>query len=76
MLTLKSECLNRLVFFGEQSSRRAVSQFMEYYHAEKNHQSLDNELIVPRGKVGGEREAIQRKQRLGGMLNYYDREAA
>ena len=47
VLTLKSECLNRMVFFGAQSLRRAVSPFMAHYHEERNHQSLGNELIVP-----------------------------
>jgi transposase InsO family protein len=76
VLTLKSECLNRMVFFGEQSLRRAVSEFMAHYHEERNHQSLDNEVIIPLGNIGGERGTIQRKQRLGGMLNYYYRLAA
>ena len=49
---------------------------MAHYHEERNHQSLDNEVIIPLGNVGGERGTIQRKQRLGGMLNYYYRLAA
>jgi transposase InsO family protein len=76
VLTLKSECLNRLVFFGEQSLRRAVAEFMAHYHEERNHQSLENELIIPLAIARAERGAIQRKQRLGGMLNYYYRLAA
>ena len=76
VLTLKSECLDRMIFFGEASLRRAVAKFMEHYHAERNHQLLKNELIVPVNQVGEGRGAIQRKQRLGGMLNYYYRLAA
>ena len=65
-----------MVFFGEQSLRHAVSQFMAHTHKARNHQSLDNELIVPLGHIGEEQGTIQRKQRLGGMLNYYYRLAA
>ena len=75
VLSLKSECLNRLVFFGGASLRRALAEFMEHYHAERNHQSLDNELITLK-QTGEEQGAVQHRQRLGGMLNYYYRDAA
>ena len=76
VLTLKSECLNRLVFFGEASLRRAVSEFTAHYHEERNHQSLNNEVMVPKHHVGVAQGIIVRKERLGGMLNYYYRLAA
>jgi transposase InsO family protein len=76
VLTLKSECLNRLVFFGEGSLRRALAEFMEHYHEERNHQALENDVIVFLNQARVQRGAIQRKQRLGGMLNYYYRKAA
>ena len=61
---------------GEQSLRRAVTKFMVHYHAERNHQSLNNELIMSLPHVGAGEGRIARKQRLGGMLNYYYRMAA
>jgi putative transposase len=76
VLTVKSECLNRMVFFGERSLRRAVTEFMAHYHEERNHQSLDNEVIIPLKQIGEGQGPIQRKERLGGMLNYYHRLAA
>lgn len=76
VLTVKSECLNRMVFFGERSLRRAVTEFMANYHEERNHQSLDNEVIIPLKQIGERQGPIQRKERLGGMLNYYHRLAA
>jgi hypothetical protein len=42
MQSMKSECLERMVFFGELSLRRALTEFVAYYHAERNHQGLDN----------------------------------
>ena len=75
--SIKSECVNRLVFFGEVSLRRAIREYMTHYHHERNHRGVGNRLLgaatidAPDG--GGE---VQRRSRLGGMLNYYAREAA
>ena len=45
--SLKSECLHRLILFGENATRNAVSQYLEHYHTERCHQGLENNLIVP-----------------------------
>ena len=74
--TIKESCLDRLIFFGEASLRTAVQNFLEHYHTEKNHQGLSNRLICPDPAHLGASGAIQRRQRLGGMLNYYYRDAA
>ena len=76
VLTLKSECLDRLVFLGEASLRRAVSEFAAHCHQERNHQSLGNEVIVPMKHVGAAHGTIVRKERFGGRLKYYYRLAA
>ena len=72
--SIKEECLNRLVPFGERHHRRAVTECVPDYHRERNHQGLDNELIErepAEGRVG----RVRRHQRLGGLLNYYARAA-
>ena len=72
--SIKEECLNRLIPFGERHHRRAVAEFVAHYHRERNHQGLDNELIdgePATGRVG----RVRRHQRLGGLLNYYARAA-
>jgi transposase InsO family protein len=71
MRTIKSECLDRMIFFGEDSLRQAVREFLEHYHAERNHQGLDNRLIVPGPEVGQTAGMIQCRERLGGLLRYY-----
>ncbi len=50
--SIKEECLNRIIFFGEQSLRRAITEFVTHYHQERNHQGLDNRLIDPEAGVG------------------------
>jgi transposase InsO family protein len=74
--TIKESCLERLILAGEASLRRAVGEFVEHYHHERNHQGLDNQLIVPRATptIGDGR--ILSRERLGGLLKYYHRPAA
>ena len=74
--SIKEECLNRMIFFGQASLRHAIAQYMAHYHEERNHQGLENRLLQPLGVVGEPHARIKRRQRLGGMLNYYHREAA
>src|SRR5246500_2148825 len=75
--SIKSECLSKLILFGEASLRRAVTQFVEHYHAERNHQGKANRLLFPR-PVPPERDrgGVRCQERLGGLLKYYHREAA
>jgi putative transposase len=74
--TIKESCLERTILFGENSLRKAVEEFIAHYHFERNHQGLGNRLIVPPSAESNRTGAIQRRQRLGGMLNYYYRPAA
>jgi transposase InsO family protein len=74
--TIKESCLERMILFGEKSLRTAIHNFIAHYHTERNHQGLANRLISPQPAHLGNTGAIQRRQRLGGMLNYYYRTAA
>jgi len=74
--SLKESCLERMIFFGEDSLRRALREFVAHYHMERNHQGLGNRLIVPMETKAEMTGAVQRRQRLGGLLNYYYRKAA
>jgi transposase InsO family protein len=72
--SIKYECLNRVIPFGRRHLRRTIAEFVEHYHRERNHQGLENELIdrAPAVESVGR---IRRRQRLGGLLNYYARAA-
>ena len=71
--SIKEECLGLVIPLGERHFRRTVAEFVAHYHRERNHQGLGNQLIecVATHKVG----TIRRRQRLGGLLNYYERAA-
>jgi putative transposase len=76
MRSVKEECLNRMIFFGEMSLRNALREFLVHFHSERNHQGLDNRLIEPSDEVGKPTGDIQCRERLGGLLQYYYRKAA
>ena len=72
--SIKEECLERVILFGERHLRRTIAEFVAHYHAERNHQGIRNELIQPLERAEGQGR-VRRRQRIGGMLNYYYRAA-
>jgi len=45
--SVKEECLNKLILFGERSLQRAVTEFIAHFHSERNHQGKANALLFP-----------------------------
>ena len=77
VLSIKAECLHRMIIVGERRLRHVIEEYVEHYHLERNHQGLDNRLITPRpGSSGRADGPVRCRQRLGGMLNFYHRRAA
>jgi hypothetical protein len=71
MRSMKSESLDRMIFFGRESLERALKNFAVHYHEERNHQGLENRRIDPDDEVGRGTGEVQCRERLGGMLRYY-----
>jgi putative transposase len=71
--SIKSECLSKLILFGETSLRRAITQFLEHYHHERNHQGKANLLLfrAPGEYRSPDPTVISCRERLGGLLKYY-----
>ena len=74
--SVKEECLCKVVLFGEHSLRRALSEYVDHFHAERNHQGKGNILLFPRSANPGRDGPVQCRERLGGLLRYYHQEAA
>ena len=76
--SVKEECLSKLVLFGEGSLRRAVGEYVTHFLEERNHQGKGNVLLFPRKEeiIGSITGRVRCKERLGGLLKYYHREAA
>jgi putative transposase len=72
----KEECLSKLILFGERSLRRAIREYVAHYHAERNHQGKSNVLLFPQVTETRCDKAIGCRERLGGLLRYYHRDAA
>ena len=69
--SIREECLDLVILFGERRLRHVVDEFVAHYHGERNHQGLGNELIAPRGDHRGGTH-VRCRERLGGLLRYYD----
>jgi len=72
----KEECLSKLILFGERSLRRAMSEYVAHYHAERNHQGKSNVLLFPQVTNTRCDKAVECRERLGGLQRYYHRDAA
>ena len=74
--SIKEECLRRVVPLGEAHVRQLVHEFVEHDHHERNHQGRDNQLLQrPPPPVNPDAD-VERRERLGGLLSFYYREAA
>ncbi len=74
--TIKEDCLDRMLFFREDMLRRTIWEFVTHYDEERNHQGLGNQLLMKRPTIVDRHAAVRKRQRVGGLLNYYFREAA
>jgi len=76
VLSARTECLRRMIPLGEKHLRATLAAYIEHYHLERNHQGLGNELLTPLPANTNADGSIQCRERLGGSLKYYYREAA
>ena len=71
--SIKTECTERMVLFGEKSLRLVVTEYIEHYHAERNHQGIGNLIPFPDSRAECFVGDVKKAERLGGLLNYYHR---
>jgi Integrase core domain len=75
--SVKEECLARLILFGEAALYRTLNEYTEHSHHERTHQGKGNVLLFPAVSRGIAHEGLIRcRERLGGLVKYYEREAA
>ena len=75
--SVKEEALSRLILFGERSLWHVLNEYMAHYHAERPHQGKGNVILFPSTRPEQNQEGLVCcHERLGGLLKYYDREAA
>jgi putative transposase len=66
--SVKEECLSKVILFGENSSRRAMSEYVAHYHTERNHQGKSNIVLFPRAT---ERVVTDLSNVVRGWVDYY-----
>src|SRR5215510_4804732 len=75
--SMKDEALARIILFGENSLWHVLNEYVDHYHQERNHQGKNNVLLFPTSSQDTVRAGpLQCRERLGGLLKYYEREAA
>ena len=72
----KSEILDKQVLFGKKSLQYVLREYLAHYHQERNHQGLDNSIPFPIENTENSEGKVKTKERLGGLLKYYYRDAA
>jgi putative transposase len=73
--SIKSECLERMIIFGEPMLRHLVREYLAHYHAERNHQGIGNAIPFPDARLEQNGD-VAKVERLGGLLKFYYRQAA
>ncbi|MBL8270901.1 MAG: transposase [Steroidobacter sp.] len=73
--SVKTACTGRMVFFSRSSLERALTQYVAHYHEGRNHKGLNNRLLKDSNLPIYRGGQVERRERLGGMLHFYYREA-
>jgi len=71
MRSIKEETLDQMLILGERSPSYAIQQYLTYYHAERDHQGLGNQLLAPEPGIGSQRGQVSRRDRVGALLSCY-----
>ena len=75
--SIRQECLSKLILFGEAALRRALNEYIDHHHFERNHQGKGNLLLFPSPDIplSPKSRIIRCRDRLGGLLKFYSRVA-
>jgi putative transposase len=78
--SVRRECLDHFVVFGEAHLRHIMSEYLIYYHQHRPHQGLGNRPLSWTESAAAETDRpvgeVVCQERLGGLLRHYQRRAA
>ena len=74
--SIKEDVFNHLITMSERSLRYVLTEYIDHYHKERNHQGLGNRLIEARAQPMASDLPVVRNDRIGGLLSFYERQAA
>jgi transposase InsO family protein len=75
VLSIRTECLDRIVPWARRTFGVRFRSTCATNHAERNHQGLGNVLIEGAPSPANTNGRVERRERLGGLLNFYRRAA-
>ena len=76
MSSVRHESLSKLILFGVASLRRALTEYIDHHHLERNHQGKANLLLFPSPEVEPNSTTVRCRDRLDGLPKFYSRAAA
>ena len=74
--SIRRECLDHVIVFGERSLRRTLTAYFGYYHQWRTHLSLDKDAPRSRRTQWPEEGPVIEIPEVGGLPHHYERRAA
>jgi putative transposase len=76
--SVRVELLSKLILFGERALKHCLENYERHFHGERNHQGKGNIILfpTPADRIGESSGTIRTRERLGGLLKFYYRQAA
>ena len=66
-----------MILCGEASLRHVLNEYVAHDHQERHHQGKGHVLLLPSSSPAvGDDGPLQCRERLGGLLTYYERKVA
>ncbi|MDQ6613475.1 MAG: transposase [Actinomycetota bacterium] len=73
--TARRECLDWTLIIGDHHLEQVIGEFVAHYKAARPHRGIDLDAPIPLPPVGDTSAAIERVDRLGGLIHQYRRAA-
>ena len=74
--SIRRECLDHVIVFNENSLRRTLNSYFDYYHRSRTHLSLGKDSPEPRAIQPPEMGSVAAVPQVGGLHHRYERRAA
>ena len=74
--SLKEECLDEIILFGQESLQHALKEYLAHYHQERPRQGLENVIPFPDARAVPKTGKVLKSESPGGLPNFYHRNAA
>jgi transposase InsO family protein len=73
--SVREECLDHLLIINEHHLKQVLTDYSQYYNQARPHQGIEQQVPESPNYQPGQ-GSVQRRDRLGGLLHDYYREAA